>query len=270
MALARPRRRHSRRGRSPRHRSAGSRRPRPSLRISASSPCAGCAAQGPGPAAPSAAPAPGRAPGAAGPGRARDPARRAGRFQMRARCGLRRDGEPDRPRIWAPRRGTGLGPRWRPRRLARGIEDRWSRRRGCQRRCGGTAVLAPRGLSAGTAPLRRGRPTADTGPAPKLAPPTPPSSAALPKLEAGSPRPAAPGPAHGPVAPPIPGLHRFLGSVDSLSAALAPPSSGLDHSLPCAASCRPAGLGFFARGHRPQSCTRHAVRWNRRRASPAS
>ncbi|CAI9165630.1 unnamed protein product [Rangifer tarandus platyrhynchus] len=49
---------------------------------------------------------------------------------MRARSGLRGDGEPGRPRVWAPRRVKGLGPQWRPRRLARDGEGRKSRRRG--------------------------------------------------------------------------------------------------------------------------------------------
>lgn len=115
---------------------------------------------------------------------------------MRARRGLRDVGEPGRPRVWAPRRGKGLGQQWRPRRLARGGEGPSPGAGGCRRHCGSAAAAALRGLSAGTAPLRRAPPTADLGPAPGRAPPTAPSSAALPEPEAP------------PQAPPSPPLRR--------------------------------------------------------------
>lgn len=120
---------------------------------------------------------------------------------MRARRGLRDVGEPGRPRVWAPRRGKGVGPQWRPRRLARGGEGRKSRRRGLSetlwRRRGSRAPRTLRGhcpSAAGPAHCRHrprprprpahraflcGAPRAG-GPAPGPAQPT---TAALPELE---------------------------------------------------------------------------------------
>lgn len=246
MALARPRR-HLRPGspRCPRRRPAGSRRPRPSPRTAASSPCAGCAAQGPGPSAPGKAPAPGRAPGAAGPGWARAPERLAGWFQMRARCGLRSYCEPDCPRMWAPKQETGLGLRWRPRRLREVARVSGTGAGGCQRRCGGAAAAARRGLLAGTAPLQRAPPTADTGPAPSVAPPILPHSAVLPEPEAPPPNCVAPGHAHSLVVPPTTGLLGFLGSIDWRPAALAPPRSRWTTPSPVQGPAAPPDSDFL-------------------------
>lgn len=267
MALARPRRR-PRQGSSRRRRPADSRRPKPSPRTATSSPCAGCAAQGPGPAGPEEAPAPGKAPGVAGPDWARAPARPAGRavpdeLQMRPPQRQRAGPPPDvgaeaRNRTQAATEAAAA---------ARCSEGCGYRRGSCHRRSGVAAAAARRGLLAGTAPLSAAGPAhCRHRPRPSIAPPTrllrrfSCPRRGLKTRNAGPRPPARPRPLPGsaPTSAPMTGCLQLW---------LRP--GALDHASP-AGSCCHARLEFFARRLGPPSCIRLAVSWSRRRASPAS
>lgn len=162
--------------------------------------------------------------------------------------------------MWAPKQETGLGLRWRPRRPREVAEVSGTGAGGCQRRCGGAAAAARRRLLAGTAPLRRTPPTADTGPAPSVAPPILPHSAVLPEPEAPPPKFVALGHAHSLVAPPTTGLLGFLGSIDRQPAALAPPRSRWTTPSPVQGPAAPPGSDFLPgdRDRRAASGTRLA------------
>lgn len=162
--------------------------------------------------------------------------------------------------MWAPKQETGLGLRWRPRRPREVAGVSGTGAGGCQRRCGGAAAAARRRLLAGTAPLRRTPPTADTGPAPSVAPPILPHSAVLPEPEAPPPKFVALGHAHSLVAPPTTGLLGFLGSIDWRPAALAPPRSRWTTPSPVQGPAAPPGSDFLPgdRDRRAASGTRLA------------